>query len=100
MAGNNICIAIQGHLLKQQRPFCLQPMDVNRNYCWMEDNHHPGGSGREWNQAKSAYTLNNRVRSIDISYFSIFDRLSTSDSNFIGDVIFAPFFLGLLPLFI
>jgi len=30
MAGHNICNAVQGHLLKQQRPFHLQPMDINK----------------------------------------------------------------------
>ncbi|KAG0312601.1 hypothetical protein BG000_006183, partial [Podila horticola] len=34
MAGHNICNAVQGHLLKQQRPRYLQPKDVNGHYPW------------------------------------------------------------------
>lgn len=36
MAGNNICNAIRGHLLDQQRPLYLQPKDTNGNYPWMQ----------------------------------------------------------------
>ncbi|KAG0018917.1 hypothetical protein BGZ82_000306 [Podila clonocystis] len=34
MAGHNICNAVQGHLLKQQRPRYLQPKDINGHYPW------------------------------------------------------------------
>ncbi|KAF9106679.1 hypothetical protein BGX29_008828 [Mortierella sp. GBA35] len=44
MAGNNICNAVQGHLLKQQRPYCLQPKGINNSYPWMQDERRPGGS--------------------------------------------------------
>ncbi|KAG0058547.1 hypothetical protein BGZ92_007139, partial [Podila epicladia] len=34
MAGHNMCNAIQGHLLHQQRPHYLQPYDKDGNYIW------------------------------------------------------------------
>ena len=37
MAGHNICNAIQGDLLEQQRPLCLQPKDSDGNYPWRGD---------------------------------------------------------------
>ncbi|KAI8351750.1 hypothetical protein B0O80DRAFT_500105 [Mortierella sp. GBAus27b] len=36
MAGHNICNVVQGHLLEQQRPLYLQPIDKNGFYPWME----------------------------------------------------------------
>jgi hypothetical protein len=49
MAGHNICNAIQGHLLNQQRPLYLQPKDTDGNYLWMQNNRsfkpRSGGSG-------------------------------------------------------
>ncbi|KAG0244112.1 hypothetical protein BG011_003038, partial [Mortierella polycephala] len=37
MAGHNMCNAIRGHLLEQQRPLYLQPQDSAGNYPWMQD---------------------------------------------------------------
>ncbi|KAF9431657.1 hypothetical protein BGZ76_011867, partial [Entomortierella beljakovae] len=34
MAGHNICNIVRGHLLEQQRPEYLQPVDENGNYPW------------------------------------------------------------------
>ncbi|KAG0211194.1 hypothetical protein BGX28_008374 [Mortierella sp. GBA30] len=36
MAGNNIANVVQGHLLHQQRPLYLQPVDGNGHYPWMQ----------------------------------------------------------------
>jgi hypothetical protein len=35
MAGHNICNAVRGHLLEQQRPLYLQPQDGDGTYPWM-----------------------------------------------------------------
>ncbi|KAG9060910.1 hypothetical protein KI688_007867 [Linnemannia hyalina] len=47
MAGHNMCNAIRGHLLEQQRPLYLQPQGSDENYPWMQDKHssrpRPGG---------------------------------------------------------
>ncbi|KAF8938778.1 hypothetical protein BGZ47_008442, partial [Haplosporangium gracile] len=49
MAGHNIADAIQGHLLNQQRPDYLQPVDSDGNYPWKQDRRgftpRSGGSG-------------------------------------------------------
>ncbi|KAG0197548.1 hypothetical protein BGX33_000520, partial [Mortierella sp. NVP41] len=49
MAGHNIANAVQGHLLEQQRPLYLQPVDTDGQYPWMQDKRgskpRPGGSG-------------------------------------------------------
>ncbi|KAG0317269.1 hypothetical protein BGZ99_006411 [Dissophora globulifera] len=37
MAGHNICNVVRGHLLEQQRPVYLQPMDKNKAYPWMQE---------------------------------------------------------------
>lgn len=37
MAGHNIANAIQGHLLNQQRPEYLQPVDSDGDYPWKKD---------------------------------------------------------------
>jgi hypothetical protein len=51
MAGHNICNAIRGHLLEQQRPLYLQPQDNDGHYPWMQDKRssrpRPGGYGRQ-----------------------------------------------------
>ncbi|KAF9089214.1 hypothetical protein BGX27_002542 [Mortierella sp. AM989] len=36
MAGHNMVNIVQGHLLHQQRPLYLQPVDENGHYPWME----------------------------------------------------------------
>ena len=35
MAAHNMVIAVQGHLLHQQRPLHLQPVDEQGRYPWM-----------------------------------------------------------------
>ena len=40
MAAHNMCNIVKSHLLYQQRPKYLQPIDKDGNYPWMED----GGS--------------------------------------------------------
>lgn len=49
MAGHNIANAVQGHLLEQQRPLYLQPVDSDGKYPWMQDSRgskpRRGGSG-------------------------------------------------------
>ncbi|KAF9080153.1 hypothetical protein BGX23_002572, partial [Mortierella sp. AD031] len=49
MAGHNIANAVQGHLLEQQRPLYLQPVDSDGKYPWMQDRRdskpRQGGSG-------------------------------------------------------
>jgi len=51
MAGHNMCNAIRGHLLEQQRPLYLQPQDSAGNYPWMQDKPsfrpHSGRYGRQ-----------------------------------------------------
>ncbi|KAI8601276.1 hypothetical protein EDD21DRAFT_404594, partial [Dissophora ornata] len=46
MAGHNMCNAIRGHLLNQQRPLYLQPKDIDGTYPWMQ-NASPGGVKRK-----------------------------------------------------
>jgi len=37
MAGHNMCNAIRGHLMEQQRPKYLQPIDAAGRYPWMQE---------------------------------------------------------------
>ncbi|KAF9084795.1 hypothetical protein BGX23_010228 [Mortierella sp. AD031] len=36
MAAHNMCNVVRGHLLEQQRPLYLQPVDADGNYPWMQ----------------------------------------------------------------
>ncbi|KAF9410370.1 hypothetical protein BGZ76_005528 [Entomortierella beljakovae] len=65
MAGHNICNIVRGHLLEQQRPEYLQPVDENGNYPWKYKPNAPcgtiGSSSGTVGSSGTNFTMTNNI---------------------------------------